>query len=121
MSDIDQNLKRGSAELAILSLLAKEPLHGYEIAKRIEHQSGGSLKFDVASLYPLLYRMEKDHWVEAEWDISPSGRRRRHYRLTVEGRKEIEPLKAQWRSLFESLNKIAGLDVSSAALEGGAR
>jgi len=118
MSSIDQNVKRGSAELAILSLLQAAKLHGYEIAKRIEQQSGGTLKFDVASLYPLLYRMERDGWVKAEWGESSSGRKRRYYVLTREGRSQLAPLRAQWQLLFEALNKIAGLQ-PDVRLEGG--
>ncbi len=109
MSQIDQTVKRGSAELAILSLLESEKLHGYEIAKRIEQLTDGALTFDMASLYPLLYRMERDGFVRADWGEGPSGRRRRYYSLTREGRKQLVPLREQWRSLFEALTKIGGL------------
>lgn len=112
---IDANVKRGSAELAVMSLLERGALHGYEIAKRVEQETGGVLKFDVASLYPLLYRMEKDGWVVAEWQESESGRKRRCYKLTREGKKQLTPLRAQWRSFFEALNQLGGLD---AAVEG---
>ena len=59
MTKIDSNIKRGSGELAVLTLLAETSMHGYEIAQRIERQTGGLLTFDLASLYPLLYRLEK--------------------------------------------------------------
>src|SRR5271157_5950028 len=55
---IGTELKRGTAELAILSVLERQPLHGYEISRHIEHDSGGTLRFTLAALYPLLYRME---------------------------------------------------------------
>jgi transcriptional regulator len=109
-SDIDPNLKRGSAELAVLSVLATGPLHGYEIARRIEEQSGGTLRFDLASLYPLLYRMERDGWVRAKWEESPSGRRRRRYALTQQGRGKLAPLRAQWHEFFVALNRLAGFN-----------
>lgn len=108
LNDIDPNLKRGSAELAVLSVLTSGPLHGYEIARQIEQQSGGALRFDLASLYPLLYRMERDGWLNAKWQESDSGRRRRCYSLTREGRNQLEPLRAQWREFFLALNRIAG-------------
>lgn len=106
---IDANVKRGSAELAVLSLLERETLHGYEIAKRVEQETGGVLKFDVASLYPLLYRMEKQCWVSAEWQDSANGRRRRCYKLTREGKKQLVPLREQWRNFFQALERLGGL------------
>ncbi len=106
---IDSNVKRGSAELAILSLLERGPLHGYEISKRVEQETGGVLKFDVASLYPLLYRMEGQGWLAAEWQQSENGRRRRCYRLTREGKQQLVPLRSQWRSFFEALQALGGL------------
>ncbi len=111
---IDANVKRGSAELAVLSLLERGAMHGYEIAKRVEQETDGVLKFDVASLYPLLYRMEKRGWVVAEWQESDSGRRRRCYKLTREGRKQLVPLRTQWRSFFEALNRLGGFAEPSA-------
>lgn len=107
-NNIDANLKRGSAELSVLALLEGEPLHGYELAKRIERETEGVLSFDVASLYPLLYRLENDGLVKARWQESESGRRRRYYEITSKGKKKLEPLRQQWKSFFVALNKIAG-------------
>lgn len=112
---IDANVKRGSAELAVLSLLEQRAMHGYEIAKQVELETGGVLKFDVASLYPLLYRMEKQGWVTAAWQESETGRRRRCYRLTREGRKQLIPLRSQWRSFFEALDKLSGIATAEVA------
>ena len=109
MSQLPPNIKRGSAELAILSLLAGESLHGYEIAKRIEHQTNGVLRFDVASLYPVLYGLEKRGMVEGEWEKAPSGRERRYYKITSEGRKKLAPLRKQWGEFFRALNQLAGV------------
>src|SRR5512143_2510835 len=106
---IDANVKRGSAELAVLSLLERGAMHGYEIAKRVEQETGGVLKFDVASLYPLLYRLEKRRWVVGEWQESDGGRRRRCYKLTREGKKQLVPLRLQWRSFFLALDRLGGL------------
>jgi PadR family transcriptional regulator len=102
-------IKRGSAELAILAVLADGPLHGYEIARRIEHRTEGVLGFDVASLYPLLYRFEKRGWVRASWESAPSGRKRRYYRLTPAGKKQLAPLRRQWRLFFQALDRLAGV------------
>lgn len=106
---IDSQIKRGSAELAILLLLGDQPLHGYEIAKRIERKTQGVLRFTVASLYPQLYRLEKRGWVKANWETIPNGRRRRYYRLTPTGKKALVPLREQWRAFFKALNTLAGV------------
>jgi len=108
MALVSAQIKRGSAELAVLSLLADHPLHGYEIAKQIELQTGGVLGFDMASLYPMLHRLERKNWVKADWQTLPNGRRRRCYRLTASGRKQIAPLRAQWRAFFHALQSVTG-------------
>ena len=108
MSSVNAQIKRGSAELAVLTLLAEQPLHGYQIAKQIEAQTGGVLRFDMASLYPMLYRLERKSWVKAEWKILPNGRRRRCYRLTATGRKHVAPLRAEWRAFFQALQSVTG-------------
>ncbi len=78
---IRSKITRGSGELAILSMLAEQPFYGFEIARQIGERTGGALKFTLASLYPLLYEMEKRGWVEGRWQANPAGRDRRYYRL----------------------------------------
>jgi len=105
-------LKRGSAELAVLSVLAEAPLHGYQIAKRIREQTAGVVSFDVASLYPVLYALESRGLVKGEWEESAAklrGRRRRCYHLTPEGRRRLKPLRREWREFFRALNHLARL------------
>ena len=104
---ISSNIKRGSAELAILSVLSHGPLHGYEIAQRIERQTQGALRFTLASLYPLLYRLESRGWLRASWSETPAGRDRRYYRLTAAGQRKLAPLRKQWRELFRALGRLA--------------
>src|SRR5256885_6080220 len=82
---LDRELKKGSAELLILSLVEDRPRHGYEIGQLIELRSRGALRFNVASLYPLLYRLEKRGWIRGRWVEKPGQRRRRYYRLTPAG------------------------------------
>ena len=108
MASVNAQSKRGSAELAVMTLLPERPLHGYEIAKQIEAQTEGVLRFDMASLYPMLHRLERRGWVKAEWQTLPNGRRRRCYRLTACGRKQIAPLRAQWRAFFQALESVTG-------------
>jgi DNA-binding PadR family transcriptional regulator len=104
---VSSQIKRGSAELAVLAVLADGPLHGYAIAKRIRTDSGGAVSFDVAALYPILYAMEGRGWVQAAWEDAPNGRRRRAYRLTVQGRGALQPLRREWREFFRALNRLA--------------
>jgi PadR family transcriptional regulator, regulatory protein PadR len=108
---IRSQIARGSGELAILALLAEQPLYGFEIAKRIGERTGGALKFTLASLYPLLYEMEKRGWLEAYWQRNLAGRDRRYYRLTVAGHRQLTPLREEWRSFFQALDALAGVSL----------
>ena len=103
---ITPGIKRGTAELAVLSVLEDGPLHGYEMARRIEEQTHGSLRFTLASLYPLLYKLEMRGWVRGAWEISAAGRRRRCYRLTPEGKKRLAPIRREWAELFRALKRL---------------
>src|SRR5262245_24247335 len=104
---VSPQIKRGSAELAVLAVLAGGPLHGYEIGKRIREHTDGVIAFDVAALYPVLYSMETRGLVEAYWEEAPNGRRRRCYRLTGDGRRRLQPLRREWRAFFHALNRLA--------------
>ncbi|MGH9732147.1 MAG: helix-turn-helix transcriptional regulator [Candidatus Acidiferrales bacterium] len=104
---IGANIKRGSAELAVLSVLEAGPLHGYEVARRIERNTHGALRFTLASLYPLLYRMESRGWLKAAWSETGDARARRCYRLTASGRKKLAPLRKEWNELFRALGRLA--------------
>jgi len=106
---IRSQITRGSGELAILSLLSEQPLYGFEIAKQIDERTSGALKFTLASLYPLLYEMEKRGWVEGHWQANHAGRDRRYYRLTPSGRKQLAPLKEEWRGFFHALDALTGV------------
>jgi PadR family transcriptional regulator PadR len=103
---IGTGIKRGTAELAILSVLEGGPLHGYEMARRIEQQTKGALRFTLAALYPMLYRIEQRGWIRGTWETSSNGRRKRCYRLTPAGRKKLSPLRREWAELFRALQRL---------------
>jgi PadR family transcriptional regulator, regulatory protein PadR len=103
---IATSIKRGTAELAILSVLQEGRLHGYELARRIEKQTHGTLRFTLAALYPTLYRMESRGWLRGMWETSPTGRRRRCYELTADGKKKLSPMREEWRELFHALRRL---------------
>jgi PadR family transcriptional regulator PadR len=105
-----RELKKGSAELLILALVEDRPRHGYDIAKLIEARSEGTLRFNVASLYPLLYRLEKREWIEGSWTEKAGQRRRRLYRLTAEGRKVLAAQRGGWKVFARAVSRIAGVE-----------
>ena len=106
----DRELKKGSAELLILSLVEDRQRHGYEICKLIESRSDGALSFNVASLYPMLYRLEKRGWILGRWVDKAGQRRRRYYRLTAEGKKVLRTQRSHWQSFVAAINQIAGIE-----------
>lgn len=107
---VDRELKKGSAELLILSLLEAQPRHGYEISKLIESRSKGALRFHVASLYPLLYRLEGRGWIQGRWVEKTGQRRRRYYRLTAAGRKMLIQRRLRWQEFVDAIRRITGTE-----------
>ena len=105
---LTNELKKGSAEFLILALLDAEPRHGYELQKLIESRSRGVLSFNVASLYPLLYRMEDRGWIVGRWIEKAGERRRRFYKLTAAGRAALEAQRASWREFVAAINRVSG-------------
>ncbi|HEX5438886.1 MAG TPA: PadR family transcriptional regulator [Gemmatimonadaceae bacterium] len=103
-------LKKGSAEFLILSLLEHEPRHGYDLCQLIESRSAGVLHFHVASLYPMLYRMERRGWIAGRWVEKAGQRRRRYYRITRDGRKALEAQRHSWKEFVRAIGQIAGVE-----------
>jgi DNA-binding PadR family transcriptional regulator len=113
MTDIDltvfdRELKKGAAELLLLSLLDARARHGYELGKLIESRSGGRLVFHIDSLYPLLYRLEERHWIRGAWVEKPGERRRRFYRLTAEGRRVLARQRETWDTFVDAVRLVTG-------------
>lgn len=99
-------LKKGSTELLLLSLLEARPRHGYEIGKLIESRSGGKLQFQIPSLYPTLGRLEERGLIEGRWVEEPGERRRRFYHLTDSGRRTLGEQRATWREYVATVNRV---------------
>jgi PadR family transcriptional regulator PadR len=106
----EQEWKKGSAELLVLSLLENEPRHGYDISKLIQVRSGGFLRFHVTSLYPLLYRLEDRGWIASRWVERPEQRRRRYYNLTAEGRKVLRAQRKSWKEFVTAMGLVTGVE-----------
>ena len=102
------DIQKGSAEMIVLALLDGRARHGYELAKLIESQSESRLQFHVASLYPLLYRLERKKLVEGKWVEKAGERRRRFYALTPAGRRALAEQRKTWREFVDALNRLTG-------------
>ncbi|MFN2399928.1 MAG: PadR family transcriptional regulator [Gemmatimonadaceae bacterium] len=105
----DRELKKGSTELLLLALLEHEQRHGYDLSKLIESRSRGAIRLHVASLYPLLYRLEKRGWIEGRWVEKAGQRRRRYYKLTRDGKKVLAAQRRSWQEFVKAINLIAGV------------
>jgi PadR family transcriptional regulator PadR len=110
MTDLSstRELKKGSAELLVLSLVEARARHGYDIARLIETRSRGSVHFHAASLYPLLYRLEHRGWIDGRWVERAGQRRRRLYRITPAGRKVLAAQRSTWRLFVRAIERITG-------------
>ncbi len=110
MATPDQEWKKGSAELLVLSLLEDQSRHGYDISKLIEIRSGGALRFHVTSVYPLLYRLEARGWINGRWVEKPEQRRRRYYSLTPEGRRVLRAQRKSWKAFVAAIARVMGVE-----------
>ena len=101
-------LKKGSSEMLILSLLEARARHGYEIGKLIEARSGGRLTFALPTLYPTLLRLENRGWIKGRW-VEKSGERRRcFYRLTADGRRVLAQQRETWKDFIGAVKAVMG-------------
>jgi transcriptional regulator len=110
METPDHEWKKGSAELLVLSILADQPRHGYDISKLIQVRSGGALRFHVTSLYPLLYRLEERGLVAGRWVEKAEQRRRRYYSLTPQGREVLLAQRKSWKDFVAAISQVTGID-----------
>ena len=116
MSNIQPNqldksaLKKGTAELLVLAQLENARRHGYEIAIRIGQRSAGAVTFNVASLYPILYRLERRGLIAGAWVEKPGQRRRRYYKLTAAGRKMLAEQRKNWSDFMDAIQRAGGVE-----------
>jgi transcriptional regulator len=105
----DAGLKKGTAELLVLAQLERQQRHGYEIARQITARSDGAVSFHAASLYPVLYRLERRGLIAGRWVEKAGQRRRRYYRLTEAGRKVLAARRKNWSAFMHAVQQAAGL------------
>ena len=99
-------LKKGSTEMLILSLLEARPRHGYEIGKLIEARSGGRLTFALPTLYPTLLRLEDRGLIKGRWVEKAGERQRCFYRLTPQGRRALAAQRDTWKAYVAAVNAV---------------
>ena len=105
---ISKDLVAASATPMVLSILSEGPSYGYAIIKRVNDLSGGQLQWTDGMLYPVLHRLEKQGLIEAEWGKSEEGRRRKYYHIKEQGAKKLAKHKAQWETVYSSLQGLWG-------------
>jgi PadR family transcriptional regulator PadR len=104
--DLFAELKKGSAETLILSLLSEGARHGYELSKIIDDRTGGRLTFHVANVYTSLYRLERAGFIVGRWVEKAGERRRRFYRLTSAGHRELAARRKSWRAFVGAVDIV---------------
>jgi PadR family transcriptional regulator PadR len=100
------DLLQGTLDLLILKTLAREPLHGWGVAKRIQQLSGDELSVGQGSLYPALHRLEHQGWITASWKNTDLGRNAKFYGLTREGRQQLERELESWNRLSSAVGLL---------------
>ncbi|MDX2058306.1 MAG: PadR family transcriptional regulator [Gemmatimonadales bacterium] len=101
--EVKRELIRGAGPVAVLQMLKRRDMYGYELAEALSQRSDGVLALGQSTLYPLLYNLESKRYVESRWVELPSGRKRRYYRLTERGAQVLEKRRAEWQELFEAM------------------
>ncbi|MGH9886212.1 MAG: PadR family transcriptional regulator [bacterium] len=104
--DLGKDLVAASATPLVLAILAEGESYGYAIIKRVGELSNGQVQWTDGMLYPVLHRLERNGLVAAKWGASESGRRRKYYRLTRQGRTQLEAERARWQLVDATLNRI---------------
>jgi PadR family transcriptional regulator PadR len=106
MARSSMDLLQGTVAVLILKTLSWGPMHGYNVSRAIRQRSEGALELEDAALYQALHRLERKGWIEAEWGLSENNRRAKFYRLTDEGRRELQLEITNWRRYAEAVFKV---------------
>lgn len=104
---VNKELLKGSTGTLILTLLSKQDLYGYELIKELERSSDGTFVLKEGTLYPILHGMEAEQWVEAYWQEA-EGRKRKYYRLTDSGRRQLQEKKQEWQLFRNAVDRVLG-------------
>ena len=105
---LSKELVAASSRPMVLSILAGGESYGYEILQRVSLLSNGQLKWSDGMLYPVLHRLEKDMLITARWKTAESGRRRKYYRLSAKGKRQLATDRASWLAVYDALTQTWG-------------
>lgn len=103
---MDTELLKGTLSLLILSLLSRKPMYGYEIAATVHRDTDGAFTWREGSLYPSLHKLEQGGLITGEWEEKETGRKRRYYHITKDGRKALKEKLESWTELCQAVNRI---------------
>lgn len=104
--EISKDLIAASSTPIVLAILAEGDSYGYAILQRVREASGGRMEWSDGMLYPVLHRLERLGLIEARWEVAESGRRRKYYRITAQGRVQLEEERRQWQAVDATLRGI---------------
>ena len=110
---VERELMRGAGPVAVLKLIERREMYGYELVEALSERSDGVLAMGQSTLYPLLYNLEAKKLIKSRWRQTPTSRRRRYYELTDRGRKRLATEKSQWRALVKAMILIGVLPESA--------
>jgi PadR family transcriptional regulator len=106
MARANSDLLRGTLDVLVLQVVASEPMHGYAIGQRIEQLTNDVLQIEQGSLYPALYRLERNGWLKAKWQQTETNRRAKVYSLTRQGRQRLDQEKQTWSEFVTAMSNI---------------
>ena len=112
---IEREMMRGSGALAVLQLLSRREMYGYELVSALAEQTEGALSMGQSTLYPLLYNLEAKGWIASRTLESEEGRTRRYYTLTAAGKKERARQRGEWQTLVRAMSALGVLDPAKGA------
>ncbi len=120
--EINKDLIAASSTPIVLAILAEGDSYGYAILQRVRELSGGHMEWTDGMLYPVLHRLERQGYVEARWQVAESGRRRKYYRITPQGRAQLAEERRQWQTVDSTLRSIwHSLSLTEAAMHPASR
>jgi len=103
---VHRELMRGAGPVAVLQLLERREMYGYELIGELDKLTAGVLAMGQSTLYPMLYHLEAKAWIRGRWRQSESGRRRKYYEITAKGQETLKRQRAEWRDLFDAMHGI---------------
>src|SRR4028118_2002723 len=109
MSRDGGDLIQGTLDMLVLKALQLESMHGWGITERIQQWSQNVLSINQGSLYPSLYRLQRQGWITSEWGVTENGRRARYYQITRSGKKQLDAEQKSWERLSQAVNGILGM------------